>query len=196
MVTPPPHVYSSTNLDANDVESAVIGITSVTSEKYVAAPNEETVLGDLLIGLKRFRNAVRWKAFFQEREEGTRTNEEEVRENPEEPKPAKTCRVRDLNKGLCTNLKPQNRSKMAPIASDNVESFIKEVERTLLTQAISFFKMKDLDDKSKDFRRYKKKSEKDSQIYKMQLELRKSTKVVVPTDKTGSFQTTEITEYI
>jgi hypothetical protein len=39
-------------------------VTSETSEKYVPSPQWDTVLGDLLIGLKRFKNVTRWKEFF------------------------------------------------------------------------------------------------------------------------------------
>ena len=36
------------------------------SDKYVLAPDRNQISSDLFIGLKRFRNAVRWKYFFAE----------------------------------------------------------------------------------------------------------------------------------
>ena len=58
MVKPP------TSKESSFVEDAVLAITSGTSDNYVPAPNESQVMSDLLIGIKRFKNSVRWKAFF------------------------------------------------------------------------------------------------------------------------------------
>lgn len=50
MVTPPP-----INNDKLNIERAVQSITDGTSEKYVPAPNYDSVMSDLLIGIKRFK---------------------------------------------------------------------------------------------------------------------------------------------
>ena len=48
-----------------EVERVVLGVTTETSDKFVPAPKKDEILADLLIGLKRFSNTVRWKEFFQ-----------------------------------------------------------------------------------------------------------------------------------
>ena len=69
MVTPQNNNHPTINIDGCAIERTVQAITSVTSEKFVTTPSRMNVLSDLLIGLKRFRNAIRWKAFFQEKAE-------------------------------------------------------------------------------------------------------------------------------
>ena len=41
-----------------DIDSEVLCLSSETSEKYVPAPSKGVILQDVLIGLKRFWNAV------------------------------------------------------------------------------------------------------------------------------------------
>ena len=81
MVTPRLDSHSTINIEENDIESEVLAITSVTSEKFVAAPNKTNVISDLLIGLKRFRNATRWKAFFHDKkkEDNKEDNETNIK---------------------------------------------------------------------------------------------------------------------
>lgn len=76
-------------------------------------------------------------------------------------------------------MKPINKSKNAPIASNEVESSLKDVETTLLQQVNSFFGKKELLDTNPKTKKLKTKS---SEIENLALKLRKSTKVVVPTD--------------
>ena len=45
----------------DEIDIVVRMVTSETSEKYVPSPRRDNVLGDLLIGLKRFNNVTRWK---------------------------------------------------------------------------------------------------------------------------------------
>ena len=42
-------------------EEEVQNIIREASEKYITPPSSNQILSDLLIGLKRFRNSVRWK---------------------------------------------------------------------------------------------------------------------------------------
>ena len=56
MVTPQPNVL--------DIEREVLKVTSGISEKFVAEPNRASALCDLIIGLERYKNAIRWKEFF------------------------------------------------------------------------------------------------------------------------------------
>ena len=53
--------------EINNLQREVLHVTNETSDKYVLAPNKNQILSDLLIGLKRFRNVVRWKFFFAEK---------------------------------------------------------------------------------------------------------------------------------
>ena len=53
--------------ELNCLRKEVIHVTSETSDKYVQAPDRSQILSDLLIGLNRFRNVVRWKCFFVEK---------------------------------------------------------------------------------------------------------------------------------
>ena len=49
-----------------DTNSEVLCLSSETLEKYIPAPSKGIILQDVLIGLKRFWNAVRWKWFWIE----------------------------------------------------------------------------------------------------------------------------------
>ena len=78
MVTPPPE------LGLPNIEREVLSITSEILEKFVPEPNKASVLGDLLIGIKRFRNAVRVKAFFVEQGDKVNEHQSDVREGEDE----------------------------------------------------------------------------------------------------------------
>ena len=131
MITPQTDSHSLFNNDGDDIESEVLAITSVTSEKFVAAPNKTNVISDLLIGLKRFRNATRWKAFFHENRKGD-DNKNDNNYNKKNDESISSSLEIASERGLNTNLKPTNMSNNAPIASNEVESFLKEVETTLI----------------------------------------------------------------
>ena len=127
MVTPQSNSNSTINIEECPIERAVLAITSVTSEKFVAEPDKSTVLSDLLIGLKRFRNAVRWKAFFQEKAEEQK-NKVQSNDNStiEEVSNENAPTIESISNGsLNTNLKAENKSINAPIASKQVEAFLK-----------------------------------------------------------------------
>ena len=111
----------------------------MTSEKFVTTPNRTNVLSDLLIGLKRFRNAIRWKAFFQERADEENNKTIKVKEIAEDKSTSTSKSKGSLN----TKMKPSNKSKNAPVASKNVEAFLKEVEITLIKQVNLFYDEKD-----------------------------------------------------
>lgn len=67
MFTPQTNNHPAINIEECPIERVVLTIKSVNSERIVTLPNITTVLSDLLIGLKRFRNAIRWEALFQEK---------------------------------------------------------------------------------------------------------------------------------
>ena len=64
MVTPRPSVPDIFLKEVREIGEEVQMVTSEISEKFVPVPKRDNSLGDLLVGLKRFRNVVRWKEFF------------------------------------------------------------------------------------------------------------------------------------
>ena len=62
-------------------------LTDGILQKFVAEPRRIEVLADLLIGLKRFRNSIRWKECIkypdEKDEEGT-TNNNQINEGEDE----------------------------------------------------------------------------------------------------------------
>ena len=69
MVKPQPNTYN--------IERAVQKVTSGISEKFVSEPSIANAMGDLIIGLKRYKNAIRWKEFFI-----TKDNNNMLSDNP------------------------------------------------------------------------------------------------------------------
>ena len=108
------------------------------------APTREQILSDLIIGLKRFRNTVRWKWFFLEEKrkkneiqnsplsqnalDSNFSFENYSDENDENVDP----NIKTINEGLKSGLTPEKTIQDAPIGSPEVESFIKEVEQQLV----------------------------------------------------------------
>ena len=178
--------------EINTLKREVLYVTNETSDKFVLAPTKEHVLSDLIIGLKRFRNTVRWKCFFQE---------EKRKKNELQNSPLSQTTLNDkfnfseendvddenvnLNineeEGLKSGLTPGKTTQNAPIGSPEVESFLKEVEQQLITQV-----------NEEDFS-FKKK--RDKTIVLLLENLRKSDQVVIATDKTNSFQVIPIEKY-
>ena len=50
--------------DIYDIEREVLKVTSGISEKFVSEPSKANALSDLMIGLKRYKNAIRRKQFL------------------------------------------------------------------------------------------------------------------------------------
>ena len=75
---------------------------NVTSNKYVPAPSSRLIQADLLIGIHRFKNSVRWKEFWLKYEEGSETDSEGVMEEEE----------KYYEEGLNTKLRPNSKSSM------------------------------------------------------------------------------------
>ena len=46
-----------------NLQDEVLSLSSGTSEKYVPQPSRLQIQSDILLGLRRFKNAVRWKEF-------------------------------------------------------------------------------------------------------------------------------------
>lgn len=112
------------------------------------------------------------------------------------------CRRGD--EGLKTGLQPDKR-RNAHIASNDVESFLIEVEKELIKQVDNHFckdvKIEEQNEKGEVFTKIvtRKKvltiNQRNSEISNLMKVLSKSSKVVVPTDKTNSFRIIELESY-
>jgi len=142
----------------------------------------EDITTDLINGLCRFKDAVRWKVFFkllqEEKDKGSQSNgniannthKEEQEQQPHNP-------------GLKTNLKPTKINLSAPRADDETERFLLQLEEELLKQALNKIEAKGRNNKS-------------HKIKSLQQKLRNHDNlVVVPTDKTNSFRTVSKSNY-
>ena len=82
MVTPQPFSIDVLEKELINVSKEVQSTTRGISEKNIPLPNRDSLLSDLLIGLKRFRNVVRWKEFFlknlAEKENNKHSKQEEL----------------------------------------------------------------------------------------------------------------------
>jgi len=160
-------------------------LSSETSEKYVPAPSKGQIQQNLLVGLKRFRNSVRWKFYWLEeerkREEGKPYLDGEADSKKEILKPEP--RFDKGSEGLGTGLKKPNTANSVPMASKEVEAFLDDVVHTLL---------KDLN-KGKEIPETNKAREIRLLAKSLQEE---ESQVVVPTDKTNSFRIVKKEKYI
>ena len=100
---------------------AVLHLVNGTSNKYVPAPSHRLFQTDLLIGIRQFKHSVRWKEFWLKYEEGSETDSEGVMEEEE---------IYD-EEGLNTKLIPKSKSAMK--GSEQLENFLTQVERELLS---------------------------------------------------------------
>ena len=82
--------------------------------------------------------------------------------------------------GINSGLKATNNTQNAPIGSPELEGFLRELERTLITQA---------------FEDSKTKRKRDENILLTLDKLGKSTQVTIATDKTNSFKVISIEKY-
>ena len=168
------------------LQKSVLRVTNETSDKFVPAPSRNQILSDLLIGLKRFRNVVRWKHFFAEK----KRKEEELKNSPlSQPafnnkfscETEENENARQTNpEGLKSGLKPANQTQNAPIGSPKTESFLKELEETLVKQVMD-------DTFTKNAR--------DENIRMVLDDLRQSNEVVVSMDKTNSIKVVKTVKY-
>ena len=123
------------------ISEEVQNLVSETSEKYVPQPSKSQILADLLVGLKRFRESVRWKWHWKEQKqiqleiEGKLSNLVNVENEME--RMLETKKLKAALEGLGTKLRARHKPQTtAPIASNEVESFLlEEVQRMLLAMA-------------------------------------------------------------
>jgi hypothetical protein len=168
-----------------NLSNEVLCLSSETSEKYVPAPHKGQVLQDLLIGIKRFKNTVRWKWFWIEkaRLENERTlgnkgdGSTEIKEISEQEEPTHGAQ------GLGTGLKRTSTANSVPTASPQVEVFLDEVAERLLTEL----------DKSEN----QPETSKAKEIRRLEAKLREHPNMmVIPTNKTNSYKVIDKEKYI
>jgi hypothetical protein len=161
-------------------------------EKYVPAPSKGQILQDVLIGLKRFRNTVRWKWFWLEEARKKKRfrgksafieNEIEGGEKEEDIDDLATDIGTDVEGGLGTKLRKPNNADSAPYASKEVETFLDDVVETILHDFGGVEGPAETR-KSKEIRR----------LEKVLGENRMT--LVVPTDKTNSFKVVKKEDYL
>jgi hypothetical protein len=168
-----------------NLSNEVLRLSSETSEKYVPAPHKGQVLQDLLIGIKRFKNAVRWKWFWIEkaRLENERTlgnkgdGSTEIKEISKQEEPTQEAQ------GLGTGLKRMSTANSALTASPQVEVFLDEVAERLLTEL----------DKSEN----QPETSKAKEIRRLEAKLKEHLNtMVIPTYKTNSYKVIDKEKYI
>ena len=115
---------------SKEIQSSTSGI----SEKIVLLTNPDSLLINLLIGLKRFRNVVRWKEFFLNNLEEKENNEDFKQEELE---CIANCKGDDdFSNSLGTFLKPNILIKLQQVQW-KLRFFLKEVETILVEKFIN-----------------------------------------------------------
>ena len=134
------------------LQEKALNLVNETSEKYVADPSRDAILSDILIGIRRFSNSVRWKECwmlekqkrmresgstissitnntknsedFEESTTGSNTSSSMSSFTPNDDSDDDNYMNRD-DGGLQTNLKPVHRIKRAPTGTYKLEAFLK-----------------------------------------------------------------------
>jgi hypothetical protein len=185
-----PHVMSNPHdLDPEGfVRDAVQRLNRGVSEKFVPQPTHQQVLGDVLVGLGRFKNAVRWRYFWTERKSQSIYVEDSHSSgtySEESSNSSYDITLPYVNRGdtggLGTGLRV-SKAKQAPQASPDVEAFLREVDRAILLNVAD--------------KPVVAPSRIAAEITELKSALRKSSVVVIPTDKTNSFSVLSTKDYI
>ena len=175
-----------------------------TSEKFVPQPTQSEVLSDAIRGLRRFKDAVRWKEFFrlQKQEERKKlyqkmgmpppplptASEDEDDDDEDEDNRSTTTDSSELpnppEDGLETGLRPIKVNLSAPKGTDRLEAFLKRVEEEVLNQAFNYNPTATTTNKI------------DHQVREIQQQIKamKDT-VIIPTDKTNTFRPINLENY-
>ena len=172
-------------LQIHNLHDEVLSLSSGTSEKYVPQPSRIQIQSDILIGLRRFKNTIRWKEFFRLRNADDEARSRAILDKaPEINKFVSTKNKKTVKDIITIPLKPCNKITQASKGSDHLENFIRDLEFDLL---------------STSFNRNVtavKKSPKDKKIDTLFKFLKNQSDVVVPTDKTNSIVIIPLHKYI
>eukprot|EP00957_Ditylum_brightwellii_P130095 9922460-Ditylum_brightwellii.AAC.1 len=114
-----------------------------TLDRYVFKMNEDQIREDLILGLRRLRNDVRWKEFWRLKASKNKTMGKE--EGKVEITDANNISIMSEEssfkeeemelEGLCTGPSRIESMKQAPCGSANLEKFCHRLESTLLERA-------------------------------------------------------------
>ena len=79
MAQSPAHASNMENL-----REEVQRVCSGTTERFVPEPSQKSVQTDILIAMRRFKNVVRWKEFWRDQKQSTKTELQELNEEEED----------------------------------------------------------------------------------------------------------------
>jgi GIY-YIG catalytic domain len=167
--------------DLSSLEDEVQSLVGGTSEKFVPQPSRDDVISDIVNGLRRFKDVVRWKDFhrLQHEEKEKRWS---INNNIDNLK-FELNNDDNTSKGLKTGLKATKVNLSAPRASEKVETFLHTLETTLLDQAFNYNERKANCKISSTIKTIQKRL------------MDKPEVVIIPTDKTNSFRIVPTTKY-
>ena len=107
----------------------VLDLNSSTSDKYVVEPDRRQIQGDLLVGLRRFKNTLRWKEYWRiqknSRRKVSKDNEGETSDESESEE--------ETQEEFVVKLKPKHKVTQAPKGTEALEGFLKTLENELLS---------------------------------------------------------------
>ena len=160
-------------LSAEDLLTLVQRICNGTSDKFVSTPTVESITEDILVGLKRFKNTVRWKDFWQKY-----PSEKKLHKQHDNLKST----IKHHPTGFKTNVKNPNHFPKAPKGSNTIKSFLYQLEMELLNELLHC--------------KTTKKNERLQDIEDLMSTINANKhSLVVPTDKTNSFRVLETEIY-
>ena len=117
------------------IETVAQKVTSETSDEFVPPPNHNKAPSDLFVGLKRFKNQVRWKEFFLKKKENNNCDGDDNDNNNDNKDENKDIEdftdAKNNDKGLGSNPRA-TKFNPAPCGSTEVKAFLTDVEKTLL----------------------------------------------------------------
>jgi len=175
-----------------ELNDEVRNLCDGVSGKYVPTPSKKQILQDLLLSLRRYKNSVRWKFFHILRKNkgvlglNDPPKDDEDPTNPDPDDNPLMANKKDEG-GLNTGLKPQYRNfDGAPEADKATEAFLEGIEAAILAQH----------DKLDENRMHIQTPTIGKQIKHLLQKIRDKDVVVVPTDKTNSFQVVHTQQYV
>ena len=154
----------------------VLDLNICTSNKYVVEPDRRQIQSDLLIGLRRFKNTLRWKEYWRIKKMKEKANSE-AKDTTEESQP------KTEEDNFSAKLRPKNKITQAPKGTEFLEGFLKTLENDLLTRVF-------------DDNQITKQTKKDKEITRLLREFRDTEDVIVPTDNTNSIRIIKKEKYI
>ena len=101
-----------------NIRKEVQHVFSGISDRFVSEPYQKSVQSNILIAIRRFKNVVRWKEFWRDQKQSTKTELNEENEGS-----------RFMATGLNTGLKPTFGLNTAKHGSKNIEGFLTAVSR-------------------------------------------------------------------